>query len=69
MISLTRRQFGLAAMAASVGGASASAQPGVPTVRLADGSLVWARARRVSPAGGTRPRRRRKRCARAYRSA
>src|SRR5260370_23077317 len=42
MISLTRRQFGLAAMAASVGGASASAQPGVPTVRLPDGTLVAA---------------------------
>src|SRR5260370_2033728 len=39
MISLTRRQFGLAAMAASVGGGWASAQPGAPTVRLPDGSL------------------------------
>src|SRR5260370_29722698 len=56
MISLTRRQFGLAAMAASVGGASASAQPGVPTVRLPDGSLVPALGQgSAGLAGGRHP--------------
>jgi diketogulonate reductase-like aldo/keto reductase len=40
MISLTRRQFALSAMAASVGGAGAGAQPATPTVRLPDGSRV-----------------------------
>src|SRR5258708_35956194 len=56
MINLTRRQFGLAAMAASVGGASASAQPGVPTVRLPDGSLVPALGQgSAGLAGGGRP--------------
>ena len=56
MISLTRRQFGLAAMAASVGGASASAQPGVPTVRLPDGSLVSALGQgSAGLAGGRHP--------------
>src|SRR5260370_12566897 len=56
MISLTRRQFGLAAMAASVGGASASAQPGAPTVRLPDGSLVPALGQgSAGLAGGRHP--------------
>jgi len=56
MINLTRRQFGLAAMAASVGGASASAQPGVPTVRLPDGSLVPALGQgSAGLAGGRHP--------------
>ncbi len=40
MTSLTRRQFGLAALAASVGGASASAEPATLTVKLPDGSRV-----------------------------
>src|SRR5260370_41994894 len=57
MISLMRRQFGLAAMAASVGGASASAQPGAPTVRLPDGSLVPALGQgSAGPPGGPQPR-------------
>lgn len=56
MNSLTRRQFGLAAMAASVGGASASAQPGVPTVRLPDGTLVSALGQgSAGLAGGRHP--------------
>jgi diketogulonate reductase-like aldo/keto reductase len=56
MISLTRRQFGLAAMAASGSGASASAQPGVPTVRLPDGSLVPALGQgSAGLAGGRHP--------------
>jgi diketogulonate reductase-like aldo/keto reductase len=40
MIGLTRRQFGLAAMAVSLVDAGAVAQPAVPTVRLPDGTLV-----------------------------
>lgn len=39
-MNLTRRKFGVAAMAASVGGARASAEPARPTVRLPDGSEV-----------------------------
>ena len=40
MNGLTRRQFGLAAAATSVGGGAANAQPGMPMVELLDGSRV-----------------------------
>ena len=40
MNGLTRRQFGLAAAATSVGGGAANAQPDMPMVELLDGSRV-----------------------------
>ena len=40
MIGLSRRQFGLAVAATGVGGGSANAQSGMPTVKLPDGSPV-----------------------------
>ena len=40
MIPLSRRQFGLSIMAASIGSAGASAQPVARTVRLPDSSVV-----------------------------
>jgi diketogulonate reductase-like aldo/keto reductase len=40
MIGLTRRHFGLAVAATSVGGSGANAQSGMPTVKLPDGSRI-----------------------------
>jgi len=56
MIGLTRRQFGLAAAATSVGGGGANAQPGMPMVELLDGSRVPALGQgSAGLAGGRHP--------------
>jgi diketogulonate reductase-like aldo/keto reductase len=55
-ISLTRRQFGLAAIAATTAGTGASAQPATPMVKLPDGTLVPALGQgSAGLAGGRRP--------------
>jgi diketogulonate reductase-like aldo/keto reductase len=56
MISLTRRQFGLAAVATGVGGTEAVAQPTTATVRLPDGTQVPALGQgSAGLAGGRHP--------------